>query len=175
MAAPPPSRLDGHQVLQHSFDDANGRLRVDATLSPGGTSEIIINHADDSIRIGDGTNLVTTTTVGSNTGLDVYITNSSLPLVIGGIETPTIQRIPILAANTEYSFNLSSVTKKVKFKADGKGKIKYTFTSGQSGINYYTVMKGAEELIDGLALTGSLTVYFQSDTAGEVLEVISWA
>jgi hypothetical protein len=174
MAAPPPSKLDGSQVLQGSFDEANGRLRVDATLSPGGTSEIIIDHADDSIRLGDGTDLVTTTTVGSNVGLDVYIRNTSLPLVLGGINSPTITRIPIVAANTEYSFNISISTKRFKFRAGRLGKIQYAFSSGQSNTNFYTVDKGDQEIVDGLSLNSPITVYFRSDTAGETLEVLSW-
>jgi hypothetical protein len=35
--------------------------------------EIIINHADDSIRLGDGTNLLSSTTVGAKVGLDVSV------------------------------------------------------------------------------------------------------
>lgn len=38
----------------------------------GGT-EVVISHLDDSIRIGDGANLVTATTVGSDVGLDVNV------------------------------------------------------------------------------------------------------
>jgi len=113
--------------------------------------------------------------VGGNVGLDVFITNTSLPLTIGGVDTPLIQRIPIVASNTEYSFSISSATKKVQFRAVAKGKVKYSFISGQSGTNFITVAKGKTEIINELALTGSLTVYFQSDTASEVLEVLSWS
>lgn len=39
--------------------------------------EILISHLDDSIRIGDGTNLATITQVGSKYALDVNIVNNS--------------------------------------------------------------------------------------------------
>ena len=80
MPGPIPSPLDANQVLQHAFIDATGELRVSATLNPGGSSEVIISHTDDSIKLGDGTNLVTTTTVASDVGLDVNIINSPLPI-----------------------------------------------------------------------------------------------
>jgi len=71
MAAPPKSKLDANQVLQSSFDDATGELRVNASLSVGGGTEVIINHADDSIKIGDGTNLIGSTLIGGRYKLDV--------------------------------------------------------------------------------------------------------
>lgn len=43
----------------------------------GGGTEVVISHLDDSIRLGDGSNLVTATPVGSDIGLDVN--------VIGGV------------------------------------------------------------------------------------------
>lgn len=53
------SKLDANQVMRSIYDDATNELRVKATLNPGGSSEIVIDHADDSIRLGDGTNLTT--------------------------------------------------------------------------------------------------------------------
>lgn len=76
MAAPPPTKLDANQVLKAAFDEANGRLRTDAVISGDIiVSDINISHVDDSIRLGDGTKLVTATTVGSNVGLDVNVLN----------------------------------------------------------------------------------------------------
>lgn len=78
--APPPSALDANQVLQHAFEDATGRLRVDAEVTATiGDLELDISHTDDSIRLGDGTSLVTATTIGPDVGLDVNIINTSLP------------------------------------------------------------------------------------------------
>src|SRR5688500_3664322 len=70
----PPSKLSGDQVLQGAYDDEAGKLRVDATVSIGPVEqEVVIDHADDSIRLGDSTNLVTATVVGSDVGLDVNV------------------------------------------------------------------------------------------------------
>jgi hypothetical protein len=73
MAAPPPSKLDHNQILPAAFDDNTGTLRTSATLVASGSSEIIVTHTDDSIRLGDGNNLITATQVNSKTGLDVSI------------------------------------------------------------------------------------------------------
>lgn len=79
MAAPIPSKLDEQQCIQGAYDEANGRLRVDAAL----TADIIaapglhvdIQHTEDSVRLGDGTNYITSTTIGPDVGLDVNIIN----------------------------------------------------------------------------------------------------
>lgn len=74
MPTPPASKLDANQVLTHSFDDISGRIRVDAVTSPaGGSTEVSVNMVDDSIKIGDGVNYFTGTTIGPKTGLDVNI------------------------------------------------------------------------------------------------------
>lgn len=54
----PPSKLDSAQVLQHAFDDETKTLRVqtEATVVAG-VMEVAVDHATDSIKIGDGTRL----------------------------------------------------------------------------------------------------------------------
>ncbi len=54
MATPPASLKDAQQVLRYAFDDTNGRLRVDAVITPDG-HDLEIHYADDSIAIGDPT------------------------------------------------------------------------------------------------------------------------
>lgn len=72
-------KIDGQQVLRSVFDPDSNRLRTDATVSTSvGTVEVEIDQASDSIKLGDGTNLFTSTTVGADTGLDINVINSSL-------------------------------------------------------------------------------------------------
>lgn len=87
MPAPAPSKLDSNQVLPAAFDDATGKLRVDAqvTSNIAGPVEIIIDQTSDSIRLGDGTKLVTATAVGPQTGLDVNLIGG----IVSGTFTPT--------------------------------------------------------------------------------------
>jgi hypothetical protein len=55
MAAPTPSKLDYGQVLQGSFDEATGALRVEGTFS-GGSLDVMISSTTDSIAIGNASN-----------------------------------------------------------------------------------------------------------------------
>jgi hypothetical protein len=60
MAAPTPSKLDQQQVLQGSYDESTGRIRVDAeltsTIIPPPGLEVSINSMDDSVAIGNANN-----------------------------------------------------------------------------------------------------------------------
>lgn len=80
MPTPAPSRLDATQVLPSAYDDAQAALRVTGNITadiPAAT-EVVINHSNDSIKLGDGTNLLTSTTVGPDVGLDVNIIGGSV-------------------------------------------------------------------------------------------------
>lgn len=79
MAGPnfPYTKLDYEQVIKQVYDEANDRLRTDATLNVGSaTIQVSTSHVDDSIRLGDGTNLTTATVVGPKVGLDVNVLNA---------------------------------------------------------------------------------------------------
>lgn len=72
----PYTLLDQNQILQRVFDETTDKLRVDTAVSVVmGQAEVLITQADDSIRLGDGTNLVTATIVGGDTGLDINVLN----------------------------------------------------------------------------------------------------
>lgn len=87
----PPSRLDQHQIMQHAFDEANQRLRTDATLSVGGGSiDVVVSHINDSIRLGNGTDFLTSSTIGPKIGLDVNVINSFSTIVTDGTDTLAI-------------------------------------------------------------------------------------
>lgn len=59
------TKLDSNQVLKNVYDEPANRLRTDASVSVVlGTVEVIINHVNDSIKIGDGTDLALVTASG---------------------------------------------------------------------------------------------------------------
>jgi hypothetical protein len=131
MAAPPPSALDANQVLQHSFDDAEGRLRVDATFS-GTVGEVVLKDLDgdfleinpngslntnilnpidleisaadgDNIAISDGTNTVS---VNANGSINVEI--ATLPMAAGAateakqdVQVTELQQLNTTAASSD--------------------------------------------------------------------------
>jgi hypothetical protein len=71
-------QYDANQVLRSVYELGTNSLRVsvvDGTTGGGPGFEVIITHTSDSIRLGDGTNYFTSTTVGPKIGLDVAVIN----------------------------------------------------------------------------------------------------
>lgn len=170
MAAPLPSDFDANQVLQHAFIESTGELRVNATISPsGGATEVIISHEDDSIRLGDGTNLVSVSSFGSKYGLDVNIINDG----IAGV--PHVAALNLTLSGTEYSFTIPLNTKKLQIKSRLNGKIKYSFNSGDiiSGV-YMSIAMGAYRDINNIDTSLGLSLYATSSKAGDTLEITYW-
>lgn len=74
---------DAFQVLRSVFDVDKNCLRVcvvDGSPGSGGGIEVIINHTEDSIRLGNGTSFFTSTTENGDIALDVHISNSDLDI-----------------------------------------------------------------------------------------------
>lgn len=85
---------------------------------------------------------------------------------------PLVTNVTLTLANTEYSQALPNNTEKVLVKARASGEIKFAFVETESGINYVTIPAGsgglwipAENFID-------LTLYMQSSSAGEIVEML---
>jgi len=88
--------------------------------------------------------------------------------------TPTIYNITCVSGNTEYSQALPANSKRITIRARTKTHdFKFSYTSGQSGGVYMSLPGGDHYWEDMLNLT-SKTLYFQSTTAGAVLEVVAW-
>ena len=174
MPAPPKTKLDGMQVLQHSFEEPTGEIRVKASIGGGTPTEVIIDHTNDSIRLGDGTDLFTSTTIGSKIGLDVNIINDTLTFELEGVSSPTVTNVVIAGASTEYNYTIPSNTKKFLMRARNKSKIQFSFQTGTTNTNFVSIPPGSNYTLDGMTLNTSLTIYFQSSKGGEVLEVLTW-
>ena len=133
MANPNPTLLDVNLIMQKAYDQTAERIRVDAIVTVEGTaSEVIISHTDDSIRLGDGTNLVSVTNVGSKYGLDVNILND---IVVEIDHTTDSIR---LGDGTSY---LTSTTVGPKVALDvnlAAGNVSGTFTQAPSGVTVVT-------------------------------------
>lgn len=165
----PPSKLDQHQIFQHAFDEVNQRLRTDATLNIGGGGvEVMVSHLNDSIRLGDGTDFLTTTTVGSDVGLDVNVLN----LPIG--TTPTVVNLSMPVSGTEYSFAIPTNTRKIEFSSRKNGKIQYAYTVGGTSTLFKTVSPGVVKEIGDVNVAAGKTLYVVSTKATDTLEIEYW-
>lgn len=172
----PYTDLDANQVLIQSFDETQDKLRVDASVSVTsitGDVTVEVDAADgDNIALAspDGSKKVTVTTVGAKEALDVNVVSAA-----GGVSTPLIQNVTIVSANTEQSLVFASSTKRIRLQLRDVATLKFAFSPGTSGTTYITVPAGSGYEVDNLALSASLTLYFQTTKASTTLEVISWS
>lgn len=64
------------------YDDTGAAINnanpLPVEITSGVNVEVDLAHTDDSVRLGDGTNFLTSTTVGADIGLDVYLINTSI-------------------------------------------------------------------------------------------------
>lgn len=101
------TQLDQNQIIQKVFNETNDSLNVTvgATVNVDtGIVEVAIDQTSDSIKIGDGTNLVSTTNDGGTRGFNTHLTNLTLPLPTGA-STSALQT----TANT----SLNSIDSKI--------------------------------------------------------------
>ena len=69
---------DANQVLRSVYDVTKNTLRVSIVdgSTGGGSFEVIISHVDDSIKLGNGVDFITSTYIGPKVALDVNVVNS---------------------------------------------------------------------------------------------------
>lgn len=102
------------------------------------------------------------------------ITGSSGGATIPPVQTPTIYNVSATLANTEYSQVLSSTTKRFSVKIRGFADLKLAYISGQSGITFITVPGGSSYEEINLAGTSAITLYFQSPSSAQTIEIVQW-
>jgi hypothetical protein len=69
-------RASDGTLLTHT--DVGGKKALDVRVAEGINVEVDLSHVDDSVRLGDGTDLFTGTTEGAKVGLDVNLINPSI-------------------------------------------------------------------------------------------------
>lgn len=170
MSAPDPTDLDFPQVLRGSFDEVNGRLRVDATATISNVSIAVdLDPSNDGVFIADkdtGNKLV----VNADGSINVVLS------AIGGAGSPTILNVTIPTANVENSIVLPLQTKKFQIKTRGASSdLQLAFTVGNSSTNFITIPRGCNYSENDLSLTTlSRVLYIRSAISNIVLECIAW-
>lgn len=71
-------------LLTHT--DVGGKKALDVRVAEGINVEVDLSHTDDSVRLGDGTNFLTSTTVGADVGLDVNLINASIAVTATNLD-----------------------------------------------------------------------------------------
>ena len=174
------------------------RLAVDAQITAQiGDIQVDLDYIDDSVHIGDPNtgNILKINADGSvdtNTSIDATTDNIQIRdpstgnnlkinpdgsidanIVSDTISIPVITNFNALLANTEYNYTFPVNTKKFKFKARGNSKIQFSFTNGQSSTQYITIYPGG--IYEETGLGSTVTIYFQTSKANEIVEILSWS
>lgn len=88
--------------------------------------------------------------------------------------TPFIANAAIVAANIEQSLALPTSVRRFLIRTRGTvGDLRIAFTSGGTTTSWITVRAGTFFTESDISVS-SLTLYFQSPTVGDIVEVISW-
>ena len=88
---------------------------------------------------------------------------------------PTIANVAVLLANTEYSYTFPTGTKSFMLRdRDSDSKLRIALTLGDTATNYFTNYPGNIYVKDNTNTTSGFTVYFRSNKANRVMEILSW-
>lgn len=88
--------------------------------------------------------------------------------------SPHIYNLTLTNADTEYSQALPSNTAKIAVQCRTSDDIKMSFVANESDSKYVTI-QGSQIYWDDLVKPAALTLYFQSATAGVIVEIIAWS
>lgn len=91
---------------------------------------------------------------------------------VGSKATPVVVNLSLTLANTEYSQAFPGGTKSITMRCRGVGLIQYAWISTESGSNFMTIYPG--EVREFEDLNATITLYVQSPSSAQVLEIEYW-
>jgi hypothetical protein len=86
--------------------------------------------------------------------------------------TKTVYNVPIALINTEQSQVMPTTIVGYLIRTRGNTELKISHVVTESGTKYVTVPRRATHVDDHTF--NSLTLYFQSPTAGDIVEIVAW-
>jgi hypothetical protein len=133
MAVYPASNYSSENVLRDVHDQSTQSLRTTAlAVVPPGQFEVVLNHTEDSVRLGDGTSFFTATNILGKNGLDVNIINNVNTIITDGTDA--------LAINSDGSINVNVIS------------------SGSNYLNKYNEVTGVATGITTVVVTHTSTI-----------------
>lgn len=93
-------------------------------------------------------------------------------------QSPKITNLTLTLADTEYSWIVPASVRKIRVNGRGSvAVVKMAWASGESGTNYTEIQGNTSYCQGGILLSSGAdtdTLYFQSETAGAVVEIEIW-
>lgn len=94
---------------------------------------------------------------------------------IPGVLSPTLVNLDMSVASTEYSYTLPGDTRKFLVKLrDPRAALQLAYIVSTSDSTYLTVPAGNWYSDDELDTSAVVTLYIQSPSAGQILEILTW-
>jgi hypothetical protein len=163
------------------FYDPSNPLSVqlsDGAINIGSVNaevEVQLSHKDnypdlgdvaDSVRVGDGVNELKVNGDGS---INVVTSTAA------ATTTPTIENYSIVLSGTEYSYSFPLGTKQFSFvDRDGDAKTRIAYVSGDTATKYKTIKPGNTYEVNNISTLTGFAIYFQSNKANRIIEIVSW-
>lgn len=102
-----------------------------------------------------------------------FLNSSTLPASELTPVTQTIYNISLGVANTEQSQAMPATIRGYLIRTRGVSDLKLTHVSGESGTKYVSI-PGLSTYTDEKTYN-NLTLYFQSPSTGDVVEIVTWS
>jgi hypothetical protein len=152
---------DYPQVIRSVFevDDNCLRVKVINGSGGGGELEVLIDHTEDSIRLGDGTGFFTSTVTGPKRSLDVNIT--------GGTVTDSTTQIDLYGEVTGVASGV--LTTLLTYTATSEARLKKVAASGENIAEYQVLVNGNLKSKKRTYFAGGLNVDFTFDNGVELV------
>jgi hypothetical protein len=90
------------------------------------------------------------------------------------VTNPSIANFLLPLANTEYPYTFPAGTKRFTVKNRTASLIKLSYTAGQSGVTWFSIEPGVSYTENEIRASATITMYVQSPSAAQLLEIISW-
>ena len=142
-------------------------IRGGSQVSISPPAEVIIDHTNDSIRLGDGTSFIGSKTICGEVGLNVF------PMDIP--TTPEIINTVMAVADVEVAQAVPSNTEMFSVKIrDGAAKLRLGFAVGSTGTAYFELNRGTVYQSPTHEAGSLSTIYLRANHAPVTAEFIFW-
>jgi hypothetical protein len=137
-------------------------LPVDATVTAN--VDIELDHTTDSVKIGDGENILAINPDGS---INTAIAGTA-------VSTPVIVNTLALNANSEYTLELPANTRRFSVRVRETASSRLAFIANSTVTNYISLSAGCSYNEEGLILAAPLNIYVSTPRANSTIELIYW-
>lgn len=90
------------------------------------------------------------------------------------VTIPFIDNLSVPVANVEVSYSLPINTRRFILKNRTGGLLKLSYSAGQSGVKWFSIEPGVSYAETNISKP-TITIYLQSPSSNQVLEILSWS